>query len=206
MSTVADIIKNVKYDLRNFGQLDFDETQVIHYLNRCVKILDQKFIQFNSDQTLTQGNVTLTAGNNYIDCPARTLAVREIWIGQDRKQAIDQEELYYRRRFRTSDTAEPNYWAHVKDDVEFEVTAADNATVVMIYDAGTAPFTATTDTMPYAGLYDQSISEIIVNMLVNKKYKDGNQLDAGYMTLFDTIANHDMVNRKFARKQYTLDF
>lgn len=206
MSTVADIVTNVKYDLRDHGGIDFNTDRIIHYLNRVIDILDQRLVQFNSDQTLVQSNVTLTSGNDYIDCPSRCLAVREVWIGQDRKQAVDQQELYYRRRFRTSDSAQPNYWAHVKDDVEFEVAADQNYTVVVIFDQGTADLSATTDTMPYNGVYDEAIAEVCVLMLLNKKYKEESPMDIKYAEMFDQVMGQDMVNRKFWRKQYRLDF
>jgi hypothetical protein len=206
MATFATWLLGVRYDLRNYGDIDFDPDLIMHYLNRAITLMEQSMVQFNSDQTLTQSDVTLTSGNNYADCPTRCLALREVWIGQDRKQAVDQQELYYRRRFRTSDTAQPNYWAHVKNDIEFEVTADQNYTLVVIFDQGTADITATSDNMPYESLYNDVLREVVVQMCYNKKYKADSQTDAIYAQVFDGVFQNDMVNRKFWRKQYRLDF
>ena len=83
-------------------------------------------------------------------------------------------------------------------------SAADE--VVIHYDVGTAAFTANTDTMPYNGQYDEAIREVLVAMCIHKKIKQDSPTDTVYMDLFDQILFNDMVNRKFWRKQYRLDF
>jgi hypothetical protein len=60
MTTVASVLTALKYDLRNYGYMDFDIDQTIHYMNRAIQILDAKLIAWNSDQTLTMDVVTLS--------------------------------------------------------------------------------------------------------------------------------------------------
>jgi hypothetical protein len=100
MTTVASVLTALKYDLRNYGYMDFDIDQTIHYMNRAIQILDAKLIAWNSDQTLTMDVVTLSKGYDYASVPTRCLAVREIWIDQDRKQPLGMNDLYYKRQFK----------------------------------------------------------------------------------------------------------
>ena len=45
MATVQTVIDAAKYDLRDFGAKDFNNAQLIHYLNRCILLLDRIFIK-----------------------------------------------------------------------------------------------------------------------------------------------------------------
>jgi hypothetical protein len=266
MTTVATVLNGARYDLRNYGDMDWDEDLMIHNLNRVINILDQKLVQFNSDQTLNIAYTTPTVGYDYVSAPTGCLEVREVWINQHRKQNVDQQELRYRQQFRRTvkgngdtinqneyhktvartttdlsaltstgatansagtywysdlgsgtlgtgdiviklDTSIPTYWSWIQTKIEFE-TAFSSAgdEVVIHYDKGTTAFTANTDTMPYNGQYDDAVREILVAMCIHKKYKQDSPTDTVYMDLFDQLVFNDMVNRKFWRKQYRLDF
>ena len=100
MTTVASVLNGLRYDLRNYGDVDFDIDQQIHYMNRAISILDARLFAFNSDQTLTTTLVSMSTGHDYIDVPTRCFAIREVWIDQRRKLNISQEDLYYRRQFK----------------------------------------------------------------------------------------------------------
>lgn len=98
MTTVATLITGLKYDLRNYGQMDFGEDLIVHYINRAIDILDAKLIAWNSDQTLTMSTATLAKGYDYATVPTRLLALREVWIDQDRKTPLPMNDLYYKRQ------------------------------------------------------------------------------------------------------------
>jgi hypothetical protein len=102
MTTVASVLDGVRYDLRNYGDVDFDIDSMVHYLNRAIKILDTRLIAFNSDQTLAQSIVTLAKGFDYATVPTRCLAIREVWIKQRRKEPRVMDDLYYRRQFKSN--------------------------------------------------------------------------------------------------------
>jgi hypothetical protein len=205
MTTVADTLTALKYDLRNYGNIDFDQDQIMHYMNRSVKILDARLVAFNSDQTFTQTALTLPISQNYATCPAQTLAVREIWHNQIRKTNLPMNELYYRRRFRTTQTAVPHFWTHVQDQIQFEVTADQEYAMTIIYDKASDTLTAGGN-MPYNGDYDNAIRETTVQMCIHKKHKVDSPTDAVYAQIFDQILTNDIVNRRFTRKLYKLDF
>lgn len=206
MSTVASVLNGVRYDLRNYSDIDFDSDLMIHYLNRAIKTLDYTLATHNSDQTLNKGDVTLSSGNDYMDVPTGAFNIREVWVGQDRKENLDLMQIHYKREFRDSDATEFNYWAHNKDLIQVEVEADQDYTVTVYYDKLSTAITAETDSMPYGGKYDDAMREAVTVLCQAKKYKDIIQADAAYLQIFDTIVKHDMVHRKYIKRNYRLDF
>lgn len=205
MSTAATVLNGIRYDLRNYGDIDFDEPQMIHYLNRALYQLDYTLIQHNSDWTLNSDDVTLSTSDNYVDVPTGAINIREVWIGDDRLENLDAMALFYKREF-ISDTFQPRYWSHVADDIEFEVTADADYTVTVYYDKQSTSISASTDTMPYEGRFDNLLREATVLLLESKKYKNPSEADAAYLGVFDRLVYHDTINRKFVKKNYSLDF
>jgi hypothetical protein len=260
MTTVASVLNGCRYDLRNYGDVDFDIDQTIHYMNRAIQILDARLMAFNSDQTLTSSVVTLAKGYDYASVPTRCLALREVWIDQRRKHNVDQQDLYYRRQFKKNvkdngdaiavgnlcktitqsttdltglgaadnnadtywvctvagtlgsgdsvwvfDGQEPMYWAHVREQIQWDAASSTAYNVRVIYDQGSADVTSDGN-MPFSGTYDDVIREVTVQMAVHKKHKTDSPTDAIYAQIFDQILTMDMTNRRFHRKPYRLDF
>lgn len=206
MSLVSTVLNGARYDLRSYGDIDFDSDQLIHYLNRSIFILDYSLGSHNSDWVLNVDTVSLATSANSATVPTGTFNIREIWIDQDRKENVDQMVLYYKRKFRIDGETEPNFWSHVADSIEFEVDADDDYTVTVYYDKLSTEITAEGDTMPYDGRFDEHIREAVVLMAQSKKYKNPPQADAMYASIFESIVHHDALNRKFVKKTYRLDF
>jgi len=78
MSTVSSLLDAAKYDLRDYGAKEFDPTQMVHYLNRCIKILDRALIALQSDQTLTESDLVVASGANSATVPTASVNIREI--------------------------------------------------------------------------------------------------------------------------------
>ena len=205
MSTVATVLNGIRYDLRNYGDIDFDEQQLIHNLNRSIATLDYFLMTTNSDWTLNSGDVTLSSAANYTAVPTGAINIREVWIGDERKEQLSPMSLYYKREFRT-DTAEPQFWAHVADNLQFDVTADADYTVTVYYDKQSTALTSSTETMPYSGRFDNFLINATVVLCEAKKYKNPQEADALYMAIFQNITYQDMVNRRFVKKNYRLDF
>ena len=206
MATVASVLDGMRYDLRNYGDFDFDIDLLVHYLNRALKILDQRLVSMNSDQLFTQGNVTQADEANYATCPTGCLAIREAWISQDRKTNVSMAELYYRRQFRTGDEAEPNFWTHVQNQIQFEVPSDQEYTIKLMYDKASTALVAGGSTMPFNDVYNDILREVTIQMCIHKKYKKDSQTDAVYAQIFDQMLQMDMVNRTWVKKEYKLDF
>lgn len=206
MSTVQTVLDGARYDLRNYGDIDFDSKQMIHFLNRAIKTLDYILIQHNSDWTLNSADVTLSSGNNSVSVPTGALNIREVWIDDDRKENLDPMALYYKREFRDNDSTEPSFWSHVGDTIEFEVMADTDYDITVYYDLASTALTLETNDMPYQGRFDDMLREAVVLLCESKKYKNPQQADAAYMAIFYNIVYQDTINRKFIKKNYRLDF
>lgn len=206
MSTVADILKGARYDLRNYSDIDYDEQLMIHYLDRARELLDYRLIAHNSDWTLNKDDVTLSDGDSTVAVPTGALNIREVWFDQDRKENLDQMSIYYKAQFQSDYYGEPNFWCHLGDYIMFEMAADDDYTVTVFYDKASTALTASTSTMPYNGKFDEALREALVMMVQAKKYKNVSQSDAVYLNLFDSIIQQDCINRKFVKKNYRLDF
>ena len=207
MATVQTVLDGSKYDLRNFGAMDFDDTEMIHYLNRAIKILDYELISLNSDQTLTESTVSLTSGTDVVAVPTiYTVNIRQIW-NSDEEPLYKQEPMwiYERRMHRDGDTAEPNYWAHIGNNIEFEVTADATYSFTVYHDDTSTVLTAVGDSMPYNDVYNESLRETIVMMGRSRMDKKFIQSDAAYSSVFRAIVQQDMINRNFVPK-YLPDF
>lgn len=207
MATVATILDASKYDLRNYGAKEFDNTQMIHYLNRMIVLLDRALISHNSDQTLTESSITLTSGTDVVPVPtSTTVNIREIWDDdQTLLYRMGARELYERRMHRYGDTAEPKYWAHIQNNIEFEVTADADYSFTVYHDVMSTVLTATTDSMPYNSRYDEYIREAVVMCVRGRKNKKIEQTDAIYLQMFMETVHQDIINRDFIPK-VRLDF
>jgi len=206
MSLVSSVLNGVRYDLRNYSDIDFDSELMIHYLNRAIKTLDYTLMAHNSDQTLNKGDTTLSTGGSTAAVPTGALNIREVWVEQDRKENLDIMDIYYRAQFRSTDSAEPNFWCHDGDYIRFEVAADQDYTITCFYDKASTVLTAETNDMPYDGKYDDALREAVVLLCQSKKYKNPTQADAAYARIFDNIVKHDVVNRTWKKKTYRLDF
>jgi hypothetical protein len=206
MSTVSSVLNGVRYDLRNYSDIDFDSDLMIHYLNRAIRTLDYTLGSHNSDQTLNKDTVTLSEDDDTVSVPTNAFNIREVWIDEDRKENLGIMEIYYKSEFRESETAEPSFWAHDGETIRFEVAADDDYIVTVYYDKLSTTLTAESDTMPYGGRYDDAMREAVVLLCQAKKYKSPSQADAAYAQIFENIVKMDIVNRGFKKKNYRLDF
>ena len=206
MSTALTVLNGVRYDLRNYSDIDFDTTQMIVYLNRAITTLDYSLIAHNSDWTLNRGTVTLSADATTATVPTGALNIREVWVEQRRKENLDQMEVFYKAEFRSDGNGEFNYWCHYGDTIKVEVAPADDTTLTVYYDKASTAIADQTSTMPYQGRFDNLLREATVLLCESKKYKNPQQADAAYAAIFDRIVQQDTINRKFKKKNYRLDF
>jgi len=170
-------------------------------------LLDRTLISHNSDQTLTESTITLDDGEDFEPVPTvTTVNIREIWDDdQTLLYRMSARELYKRRMHRYGDTAEPRYWAHVQNNIEFEVEADDDYDFIVYHDVMSTPLTALTDTMPYDSRYDEAIREALVMAVRSRRNGKFEQTDATYLQMFNETVHQDIVNRNFIPK-VRLDF
>jgi len=164
MSTVASVLNGVRYDLRNYADIDFDSVQLLHYLNRAINILDYTLSSHNSDWILNKSDsVTLAASATSATVPTGCFNVREVWYGDKRKENLNSLTVYY-DKLSTEITAE-------SDTMPYE-GRFDNAireTVVLMC-------TAKKYKKPYEAdaMYQQIFDAIVHSDALHRRYKKKN--------------------------------
>ena len=78
--TVADIIKSARYDLQDFGGKKWNDPQLLNYINRIIRLLDNTLIGHNSDFTMRHASTTLSTGNNTITPPDYTSIIVNLYV------------------------------------------------------------------------------------------------------------------------------
>jgi hypothetical protein len=142
MATVQSVLDAARYDLVDFTDgvgvgIEFDDTELLHYLNRMVGIMDSTLASLNSDLVHgTEEDIDTVADQNYIDLVNMNGgywdSIRSIWIGDNRLEKITLDQLYYKRKFLTN-AAEPRYYALEGTVVQFDVDADAAHTDVVIH-------------------------------------------------------------------------
>lgn len=89
MGTVQDVIDSARYDLDDFGAQAFDDTQLLNYFNRMVRMTDDLMIKLDSDYTLKSITATLATGNNRMDAPSELDKAR--WVYHQTEPWVKEE-------------------------------------------------------------------------------------------------------------------
>lgn len=142
MATVQSIIDSARYDLIDFSDgvgagIEFDDVELLLYLNRMVGIMDSTLAMLNSDMVHeTEEGIDTVDGQNYIDLVDMNGgywdSIRSVWIGDNQLTKCGLDEIYYKRKFRSDDN-EPRYYALEGTVMQFECGADDDHTDVMIH-------------------------------------------------------------------------
>jgi hypothetical protein len=212
MATVEQFIDDARYDLRDYQVgLEFDDEELLVYINRMRKSLDSMLTSLNSSfvQAEDSTNVILLDGDNSVSIATALNSgnwdsIREVWIGQNRLEKISLDLLYYKRIYRT-DEAEPQFWAHHGDLIEFEGDADQNYTLRIRYNK-TTPILTYTDAMPYSDTFNEIFRELIVMHAKAKKEGQMAPTEQAYQALFRQIAFQQQIRTDFKPKYYHLGF
>ena len=202
MSTVTNLLTAAKYDLRDYGAKEFDPTQMVHYLNRCINILDRALIALQSDQTLNESSIVVSIDTNSVVVPtSTTVNIRKIFDDANTiMEKVSAEELYQMRMDRSGESSTPKYWCHIKENIEFDVPAIEEKTYTCYHDSMSVTVLVGSD-MPYSGRYDEYLREALILMAQAKKHKKLPQTDAVYLQMFTANLQQDIINRNYVPKK-----
>ena len=202
MSTVITLLTAAKYDLRDYGGKEFNPTQMVHYLNRCIKILDRALIALQSDQTLNESSLVVSVDANSVTVPtSTTVNIRAIFDDANTLMVkVSAEDLYHIRMDRSGESSTPKYWCHIKEKIEFDVPAIEELTYTCYHDSMSITVTSSSD-MPYSGRYDEYLREALILMAQAKKHKKLPQTDAVYLQMFTANLQQDIINRNYVPKR-----
>ena len=140
MGTVQTLLDSARYDLHDYETgIQFDDTELLNYLNRLIKILDSSLASLSSD--LVEGeeaDISATVGQNYVDLMHLNNgywdSIKNVWI-QDNDQLIRQSlsSLRKLRIVRSSGNAVPYYFAIRDRRLLFDCTSSSTFTDMLIY-------------------------------------------------------------------------
>ena len=210
MTTVATFISGLRFDLRDYQSgLEFDDDELIEYINRMRSILDSTLASLNSSYVHGTANLTLAQAGNSINLSTLLNSgnydtVRSVWIGTDQKEKISVDKMYYKRQF-ISDTREPDFWALESPYMIFDSTADAAYTVKVFYNKTTSTLT-TASTMPYNDKFNSVFRELVVMHAKAKKEGQISPSEQMYQSMFRAKAMADQIRTDFIPKRYKLDF
>ena len=124
MATVQSVIDSARYDLTDFETgLDFDDVELLNYLNRMVGLLDTTLSSLQSDLVEAEDlSISLVSGQAYVDISGLNSGnwsrIRKVWIGSSQLDQVALNYMRYTRMYR-SGNAVPNIWALSNDYILF---------------------------------------------------------------------------------------
>lgn len=121
MATVQSIIDSARYDLTDYVDgvgigIEFDDTELLNYMNRMIGILDSTLVSLNSDLTEAKDEThETTADQAYVDLSSTLnsgnwLDIRSVWLGETQLQKVSLEHLRHESMFKTANES-PTIWA-----------------------------------------------------------------------------------------------
>lgn len=142
MATVQSIIDSARYDLVDYVDgvgvgIEFDDIELLNYLNRMVGIMDSTLASLGSDMVHgTEEDIDNVEDQNYTDLVDMNNgdwdSIRSIWIGSNKLTKIPLDQIYYKRKF-ISSSNEPKYWALEGTVIQYECGANDDDSDVVIH-------------------------------------------------------------------------
>lgn len=207
MATVATIIQNARYDLGDFGGQKYNDTMMLHYLNRIIPILDDVLISLDADYTKTSESLTLLTGSNTVALPTRCDNIIMVWYNSDLwlKESLDKLMYRYQINVATSNTGTPQYWSYNAANIYFNNIADIDYAITVYFHQRTATLTAT-DSMPYNDVFNEYVREAIVTMAQKAKDNKIPGVDQQFYATFKAIAERYVITRNTHFQNFHIDF
>jgi len=206
MATAQDVIDSARYDLVDFVDgigvgIEFDDAELLNYLNRMVGLMDSTLSALQSD--LVEGEelaIDTVASQDYVDISGLNSGlwnrIRSVWIGATRLEQVSLNYMRYTRQFRSND-GRPTIWALSHQRILFPQGCDSAHTDFNIYYDKKSATLALTDNMPYYDLFNEFIREMLV--MTSKAKKEG-ILDKGdrlFTSMFRSRAMQEETARGF---------
>lgn len=212
MATVQSIIDSSRYDLVDYVDgvgvgIDFDDAELLNYINRVVGLLDSTLSSLNSDLVEAEElDIDTVSGQSYVDISALNSGlwhrVRSVWLGSTLLDPVGLKYMRYTRKFR-SGNAKPTIWTLWGTQILFPQGDSSTRTDLAIYyDKKTAVLTLSSS-MPYADRFNEYIREMLVQVAKGKKNDNVTRSDNLFNNLFRQRIMQEEIARGFIPKSYT---
>jgi hypothetical protein len=206
MATISEFFTNkIRYDLRDFGGQDYDDDQLLEYLNRSIRILDMELMRLRSDYTVNSDTVTLLEDAYSVALPTNASTIRRIYYGQIEKYEKSWDNVFKRRILWNGTTGEPTYWTQRGDNIEWDQVANDDYEYTVVYDKWTGDLTVS-DNMPYSDDFNNYLVHGTTIFATSSKKDQPVQADQQVHSLFRSELMRNVIVRNFVRRPYTMDF
>ena len=211
MATAQSILDSARYDLMDYDDgvgvgIQYDDTELLNYLNRMIGLMDASLSSLNSDLVEAEElSIDTVSSQAYVDISGLNSGlwhrIRSVWIGATRLEQVSLNYMRYTRRFRSND-ARPTIWALWNDQILFP-TGCDSAhtDLAIYYDKKSATLTLS-DSMPYNDRFNEFIREMLVMTAKAKKEGVLSRSDSALNTLFRARAMQEEISRGFIPKPY----
>jgi hypothetical protein len=211
MATAQTVLDSARYDLIDFVDgigvgIEFDDTELLNYLNRMIGILDATLSSLSSDLVeAEEGNIDTVLGQNYVDISAMNSGlwnrVRQVYLGQTHIQQVSVPYMRYTRLYR-SGNARPYCWALSGTNILFPQGAdAAHTDLLIYYDKKTADLTLSSN-MPYSDIFNEFIREMLVLCAKAKKQGLMARTDVAFNEMFKRRAMQEEISRGFIPKPF----
>lgn len=211
MATAQTVIDGMRWDLRDYGDgIQWDDEELLVYLNRMIKLLDTELASVNSEFVHgTETDIDTVASQNYVDISGMNSgnwdSIRSFWIGDDRLEFLTIDKMYYKRKFISGDRY-PYYWSLEGTNIIFETGCdAAHTDVVIHYNKKTATL-AVTDSMPYNDIFNEVIREATVRYARSKAAGQLDNIDNLYYGMFKQAVFAENMRRNYRPKSYHMDW
>ncbi|ACL06230.1 hypothetical protein Dalk_4552 [Desulfatibacillum aliphaticivorans] len=190
--TASQIIDSALRDLPGGISQDWQDYQLLDYLNRAVRVLDSALASLGSDWVEADADITLSEDGTTASVPTRCMVVKEVWNSANRLTKKTPDFIRQRQRLNGTSTGSPYYWAHAGTNLIFDRTADQDYTLKAHYKQYSADLELT-DNMPYD---DQFNDELRSSVVILVKAKNSSVADDGKMAGVLTRADYE-INKMF---------
>lgn len=202
-TTVASVIAEARYDLRDSSSLQWASAELLAYLNRALRQLDNALAAQKSDWVHQEDtSIDLAEDANFADIPSRCISIREVWIGSDQLRKQDYAFVEHKRQF--SSEGQPYYWAHKGANIIFERDADQAYDLEVYFDQRHTALTLGGN-MPYQSEFDDALRQMMI-FQAQKRQEMGLDVDAYMFNFFMSSAMSNVVRRNYKPRRYNLGF
>jgi hypothetical protein len=209
MATVQSVINSARYDLVDFVDgvgvgIDFDDAELLDYMNRMIGIMDATLSSLSSDLVeAEETSIDTVASQDYVDISAMNSGlwnrVRRVYLGSDTLEQVGLPYMRYTRLYRSGD-ARPHIWALSGTQILFPQGAdAAHTDLLIYYDKKTATLSLS-DSMPYDDIFNEFLREMLVLNAKAKKQGLMNRTDTAFNEMFKRRAMQETISRGFIPK------
>jgi hypothetical protein len=211
MATAQTIIDAARYDLVDFTDgvgvgIEFDDAELLHYLNRMIQIMDATLQSLESDLVeAEETDIDTVLGQNYVDLSSMNSGlwsnVRSVYLGSSMLDKVSLKYMRYTRFFRTGN-ARPTIWCLYRDQILLPQGAdAAHTDLVIYYDQKQAALTLSSN-MPYSDRFNEFLREMLVMCAKAKKEGILDKADAALNQMFHSRAMQEEISRGFIPRTY----